>query len=62
MKKLFATNINWDIDERNETKLPESIPIPEGMEDEDQISDHLSDQTGYCHKGFNLTWVEGEDI
>lgn len=31
------------------------IDIPDGMTDEEEISDYLSDTTGFCHKGFSLT-------
>ena len=59
---MKATNIEWDIDDEytEEEKedllatLPTEIEIPEGMTDEDEISDFLSDETGFCHKGFVL--------
>lgn len=54
---MKATDIIWavDNDEYNENlDLPTEIEIPEGMDDEDEISDYLSDVTGFCHKGFNL--------
>lgn len=59
---MKATNIEWDIDDEytEEEKedllatLPTKIEIPEGMTDEDEISDFLSDETGFCHKGFVL--------
>lgn len=54
MSKLMATNIKWDMDDDDNTELPETMEIPEDMEDEDEISDYLSEQTGYCHKGFDL--------
>lgn len=54
MSKLMAINIKWDMDDDDSTELPETMEIPEGMEDEDEISDYLSEQTGYCHKGFDL--------
>lgn len=54
MIKLMATNIEWDMDGDETFELPETIEIPEGMTDEDEISDYLSDQTGYCHQGFRL--------
>lgn len=51
---MRAFNIQWD-GEREETEtLPSSIEIPEGMIDEDEISDYLSDVTGFCHYGFEL--------
>ena len=34
--------------------LPDEIEIPENITDMDEISDYLSDQTGYCHKGFDI--------
>lgn len=54
MSKLIATTIEWDRDEYDNTELPETIEIPEGMIEEDEISDYLSEQTGYCHKGLLL--------
>lgn len=37
----------------------EKKQMPEGMTDEDKISDYLSDQTGFCHKGFQLEELTG---
>ena len=52
---LKAINILWAVDyEDCEISLPIEIIIPEGMTDEDEISDYLSDLTGFCHEGFNL--------
>ena len=52
---MKATNIIWDVDcEEDGESLPTEIEIPEGMKDKDEISDYLSDVTGFCHKGFNL--------
>nr|DAI32126.1 MAG TPA: hypothetical protein [Caudoviricetes sp.] len=34
--------------------MPTEIDIPEGMTDEDEISDYLSEVTGYCHQGYVL--------
>jgi hypothetical protein len=35
------------------------IPIPEHMEDEEEIEDYVSDtiteDTGFCHKGFGYS-------
>ena len=52
---MKATNIEWDVDcpEDLET-LPTEVEIPGGMEDEEEMSDYLSDLTGFCHKGFCL--------
>lgn len=57
MSKLIAEMIEWDKDEDDNTELPKTIEIPEGMIDEDKISDYLSEQTGYCHKGFSIVSV-----
>lgn len=38
--------------------LPTEIEIPAGMTDPDEISDFLSDVTGFCHKGFELEYQE----
>lgn len=52
---MKAINIKWDVDCDEDSKLlPTEIEIPSEMEDEDEISDYLSDVTGYCHKGFTL--------
>ena len=62
---MKAINIKWDVtdgaedmtqEEINEIleSLPTEIDIPEGMTDEDEISDYLSDETGFCHCGFEL--------
>lgn len=54
MEKLIATEIEWDINKNDDVELPSVIEIPEGIIDEDEISDYLSDYTGYCHKGFTI--------
>lgn len=60
---MKATNIEWDIDleeDENEEEvmaelnLPTEIELPDGMEDEDDISDYISELTGFCHYGFEL--------
>ena len=53
---MKAKNIKWDTDGDMEIleELPKEIEIPEGMTDEEEISDWLSDQTGFCHNGFVL--------
>ena len=52
---MKATNIDWDVDcEEDRKLLPTEIEIPNGMEDDDEISDYLSNVTGYCHKGYIL--------
>ena len=52
---MKATNIKWDVDyEEDLYDLPTEIEIPEDIEDEDEISDYISDVTGFCHCGFEL--------
>ena len=52
---MKATNILWDVDESEDLDmLPTEINIPACMTDPDEISDYLSDMTGFCHKGFEL--------
>lgn len=53
---MKAVNIDWDTDGDEEllNELPTEIEIPDGLT-EDEISDYLSDVTGFCHAGFNLT-------
>lgn len=58
--KMKAINIRWDIDEDYDEDLdilqmlPDEIEIPEGMIDEDEISDYISNVTGFCHNGYDL--------
>lgn len=53
---MKATNIHWDVDRTEDMELlPTEVEIPDGMTDEEEISDYLSDLTGYCHKGFTLS-------
>ena len=58
---MKAINIIWDVDDKeNLNMLPSEIEIPEDMIDEagevddDEISDYISDVTGFCHKGYEL--------
>lgn len=52
---MRATNIKWDVDyNKNNELLPTEIEIPEGMTDEEEISDYISDETGFCHNGYEL--------
>lgn len=53
---MKAFDIDWDVDEEEDREfLPNEIEIPVGMVEEDEISDYVSDVTGFCHKGFRLT-------
>lgn len=58
-----VTNIQWDIDLKDgETYkdaikalgLPNELFIPKTLKTEDEISDYISDLTGFCHRGFSL--------
>lgn len=53
---MKAINIKWDTDGDMKLlkQLPTEMEIPEGMTDEDEISDYLSDEIGFCHDGFEL--------
>lgn len=53
---MKAINIKGDTDGDMElfNELPIEIEIPEGMIDEGEISDYLSNETGFCHSGFEL--------
>lgn len=55
---MKAVNIRWDIDLEEDLDilqmLPDEIKIPDGMKNEDEISDYISNITGFCHYGFEL--------
>lgn len=55
---MKATNIKWDTDGNKKTLryLPKKMEIPSGMYDLDDISDYLSDETGFCHDGFFIEY------
>ena len=54
-KTLYAINIQWDVDDNEDLKyLPQKVKIPRGMDDDDTISDYLTNLTGFCHFGFSL--------
>ena len=44
---MKATNILWDTDEM-EIDLPQEMDIPIGLIDEEEITDYLSESTGFC--------------
>lgn len=50
---MRATNIIWDTD-GEDVSLPTEIEIPNGIFYEDDISDYITDMTGFCHMGFNV--------
>lgn len=69
MKKYIAYNIQWDTDNDKAifNQFPKEIEIPENIwkeyeeyQDEDIVSDYLSDDTGFCLFSFNLKVVDNE--
>lgn len=57
---MKAIKIEWDVDDKKDLEtLPTEIIIPSELEEnDDEISDYLSDVTGYCHKGYELCMDE----
>lgn len=56
---MKAINIIWDVDYEEDLEfLPKEIEIPDWIEKddgyEDEISDYISDVTGFCHCGFDI--------
>lgn len=53
---MKAINIIWDIDDMEWVlkSLPTEINIPDEITNEEEISDYITDKTGFCHKGFEL--------
>lgn len=51
-------NIQWDTDGDMKlfNNLPKEIQIPDGIIDEDDVSDYISNETGFCHFGFDLEY------
>lgn len=65
---LKAINIKWDTDGDMEVfnDLPTEMIVPDELEEEykkdrefalEEISDWLSDETGFCHAGFEIEKV-----
>lgn len=58
-KTITVTDIQYDTDGKK-IKLPKklTITIPEGMTDQNEIEEHLSDEisniTGFCHFRFKI--------
>ena len=52
---MKAVNIQWNVDSEEELEqLSNEIKIPNEMLDEEEISDYITSQTGFCHKRFEL--------
>lgn len=74
LPRYKAVNILWDVDEEDfdeedfdeKDGLPTSILLPPNMVDKngdydaDQVGDFLSEQTGFCHFGFDVVRVRVE--
>ena len=59
--KIKAVNIMWDVDYVEDLEgLPAEIEIPDWIEGEDEeaISDYISDVTGFCHYGFEIDYED----
>ena len=54
---MIAYNIQWDTDDIDpeDLDLPNEITIPDTITDDDEISDYITDITGFCHFGFELS-------
>lgn len=62
---IIVTRIDWDADDENELKdLPQKIELDVTENDidnitdiyelEDYVSDYITDETGFCHRGFDM--------
>lgn len=63
--KVKIYNIEWDIDEDDDTVLPTEIEAEfdykgDNDELEETIADWLTDEYDYCHEGFNYEIIEEE--
>lgn len=57
---MRAVSIEWDVDSDKELEyLPKEVEIPPEITGIDEVSDYLSDTTGYCHRGFKIEEVQG---
>lgn len=64
--KVKIFDIEWDIDEDDDTALPTEIVNEfdykgDNDELEENISDWLTDEYEYCHEGFNYEIIEEEE-
>ena len=72
IEQARTTNIMWDVDEdEDNSDLPTTVVIPDEYildsecdKDElsEEISDWLSNEYGFCHEGFRLIYLTGEDL
>ena len=53
---MKAYEIEWDVDDPEDLAfLPTEVKLPDCLTHPDDIADYLSELTGFCHKGFQLT-------
>lgn len=67
---MKLTNIKWDVDTKEELKeLPKTMILSDDFNinnynDSDEliedISDYITDETDYCHDGFDIELTEQE--
>ena len=56
--KILVTDIEWDVDDEEDmVDLPSELTLEtnedlHGDELEEWISDEISNETGFCHRGF----------
>lgn len=57
---MKAKNIKWDTDGDKKLlkTLPKEMEILGNLIEVEEISEYLSDQTGYCHYGFEIEYDE----
>lgn len=64
---IKAINILWDYEEEDEIKqgdLPDVVIIPHTVcsDDDDSISDYITQKVGFCHRGFEIKECDTEEI
>lgn len=58
---MKAINIQWEVDDEKDLEfLPTELEIPKHIKDVDDISDYISDEMGFLHKGSNLSLSKEE--
>lgn len=57
---MKAVRIEWDVDDPKDLEsLPTEVEIPPEITGDEEVSDYLSEFTGFCHQGFA---IEDDDI
>ena len=61
IEEIRAVNIQWDADEDDDiSDIPTSVVIPEDITK--SISDWLSDEYYFCHAGYEIVCLSGDDL